>query len=165
MNLYDIIIIAIVLLFGVAGARRGLVWEIFTMAGIVIGLWMPYAFRFQIVEFVARYIGPGHLRIVATIAAFVFLFVAVYIVSSYIGYFLRKILRKAFLGWADRLLGVLAGLVKGILLVGVLVAVLLASPWHGQGQILVGKSKLLKWGKGQIERVIGGEFGHLRDRV
>jgi membrane protein required for colicin V production len=165
MSLIDIIVLAIIVLFGVVGGKRGLVWEIMTMAGIVAGLWIPYIFRFEIANFFGRYIGPGHLRIIATVAAFLFIFIAIYIISSYLGYSLRNLLKKVFLGWLDRVLGVLAGLVKGILIVGLLLVALLASPWNHQSLSLIRKSKLLTWGKGQIERVVGERFGDLRERV
>jgi membrane protein required for colicin V production len=165
MTLIDIVVLAIIVLFGVAGGKRGLVWEIFTIAGIVAGLWIPYIFRVEIADFIARNIGPGHLRIITTVAAFLFIFIAIYIISSYLGYSLRNLLKKVFLGWLDRALGVLAGLVKGVLIVSLLLVALMASPWNHQSLSLIRKSKLLTWGKKQIERVIGQEFGDLRDRV
>ena len=158
MILFDLIILCLIGLFGFAGAKRGFVWEIFSTIGIILGLWIPYIYRFQIVDFIARHIGPGRLRFIITVAALLFIFAAIYVILSYIGYFLGKLLKKVFLGWLDRLLGVFAGLVKGFLIIGIVVAALLASPWHRQGEILVRKSKLLTWGKGQVERVIDEKF-------
>lgn len=165
MTLVDIIVLAIICLFGIAGAKRGLVWELFSIAGIALGLWIPFAYNLQIGNFVGQYIAPGRLRIVATVAALLFTFAATYVILSYMGYYLRKLFEKVFLGWIDRLFGGFFGLVKGTLLVAMVFAALLLTPWHGHGEALIRKSQVLKWGKKQVERVIHFEPREMRGRI
>ena len=165
MTLIDIIVLAIICLFGVAGAKRGFVWEILTIAGIVVGLWLPYTFNRQIGDFVAEYTSPGLLRIIITFFAYLFIFAAIYVFSSYVGYSLRKVFEKTFLNWVDRVLGSLIGLLKGGLLVAMILAALFFSPWQNQGELFVRKSKVLTWGKRQIEKVLFREPVELRKRV
>ncbi|MBM3324116.1 MAG: CvpA family protein [Calditrichaeota bacterium] len=163
--LLDIIIFAIIVVFVVAGAKRGLVWELFTLAGFGLGLWIPYTFRSSIADFIARYTDSGQTRLVVTILAFLVVFSAIYITFSHIGSLLHKILEKILLGWLDRLLGALLGLVKGVVLVGLLVVAVFLSPWHEQGGRLVRESKILSWGKGHVEKFLNREPPNLRRRV
>ncbi len=165
MTLIDIIVLAIICLFGVAGAKRGFVWEIFTIVGIVVGLWIPYAFNRQIGDFIGGYTSPGLLRIIITFFAFLFIFAAIYVLSSYMGYSLRKVFEKTFLNWIDRVLGTFVGLVKGGLLVVMILVALFFSPWQNQGESFVRKSKVLTWGKRQVEKVLHREPVEMRKRV
>ena len=165
MSLFDIIVLAVVILFGVAGAKRGFVWEVLTIAGLIVGLWIPWSFRTQIVEFIAACFGSSRLQIPATVIAFVIIFSAIYLAFSYLGFLLHKLLEKIFLGWIDHLLGAIIGLVKGVVIVAIVLVALLISPWYEQGEVLIQKSKLLKWGKGQIEKVLDLEPSSLRARV
>ncbi len=165
MTLIDIIVLAIICLFGVAGAKRGFVWEVLTVIGIVVGLWIPYAFNHQIGDFIAEYTSPGLLRIIVTLFVFLFIFAAIYILCSYIGYSLRKVFEKTFLNWIDRVLGTFVGLVKGGLLVAMILFALIFSPWPKQGESIIAKSKVLRWGKRQVEKVLYREPIELRKRV
>lgn len=165
MTLLDIIILGIIVVFVIAGAKRGLVWELFTLAGIGLGLWIPYTFRAPIADFISRYTDPGQTRIVVTVVAFLVIFSLIYIIFSHIGYFLHKLLEKILLGWLDRLLGALLGLAKGMLLVGLVLVAIFLSPWREQGDRLVRKSKVLTWGKGQVENFLSREPPSFRRRV
>ncbi|MFH1009916.1 MAG: CvpA family protein [bacterium] len=161
----DIVILGIIVVFVIAGAKRGLVWELFTLTGIGLGLWIPYTFRSPIAEFVSSHTGPGQTRLVVTVVAFLVIFSAIYIAFSHIGYLLHKLLEKILLGWLDRLLGALLGLAKGVVLVGLVVVAIFLSPWQEQGERLVRKSEVLTWGKGQVEKFLSREPPSLRRRV
>ena len=165
MALIDIIVLVIICLFGLAGAKRGFVWEIFTIVGIVAGLWIPYVFSRQIGDFVAEYTSSGLLRIIITFFVFLFIFAAIYVLSSYMGYSLRKVFEKTFLNWIDRVLGAFVGLAKGGLLVAMILVALFFSPWQDQGESFMRKSKVLTWGKKQVEKVLTREPMELRKRV
>jgi membrane protein required for colicin V production len=165
MTLIDIIVLAIICLFGLAGAKRGSVWEIFTIVGSVAGLLIPYVFNRQIGDSIAEYMSPGLLRIIATFFVFLFIFAMSYSLCSYIGYSLRKVYEKTFLKWVDRILGAFVGFVKGGLLVALVLVALSFSPWQDQGESFVRKSKVLTWGKKQVEKIIHREPAEFRKRV
>jgi membrane protein required for colicin V production len=165
VTLLDFVVLGIIAIFVIAGAKRGLVWEILTLAGIALGLWIPYAFRFQILDFIERYTEPGQSRMIADVVVFMVIFSVIYITFSHVGYLLHKVLEKILLGWLDRLLGAFLGLGKGSVLIGLVVAAILLSPWHEQGERLFGKSKMLTWGKRQVEKFISREPPELRGRV
>jgi membrane protein required for colicin V production len=165
MSLLDIIILALIVVFVIAGVKRGLVWEILTLVGIVLGLWIPYTFRFQILDFVARYTEPGQTRMIADVVVFMVIFSFIYIIFSHIGFLLHKVLEKILLGGLDRLLGALLGFVKGVVLIGLVVAAILLSPWHEQGERLFRKSKILTWGIDQVEKFMDREPPDFRRTV
>jgi membrane protein required for colicin V production len=165
MSLLDIIVLAVIVLFGIAGAKRGLLWEICSLIGMAVGLWIPWIFRSQIVDFAAACFGTSQWRIPATVIAFLFVFSAIYLGFSYLGFLLHKLLEKIFLGWIDHVLGAIIGLIKGVVIVAILLVALMISPWNEQGQAFIQRSKLLRWGKVQIERVLDVQPSSLRSWV
>lgn len=113
MNGYDIFLLAIVAASIAMGLVRGFVREVFSLAGVVLGV------------VIALIAGPGlseHLRRVipsdgaSFAAAFLVLFFATLIVMSVLGTLLTKVLDLAHLGMPNRLLGGVFGLLRGVLI-------------------------------------------------
>jgi len=130
MNLVDIAVVALCLLFAVFGIMRGLVRQLFSIGGLVGGHLAG-----------VRFYGPvsSALKLsfrYAEVVGYVVIFLVVFLVLSLLGSFIEGKIRASKLSAADRVGGMAAGLVKGALLSVLLVFVLVI--------LLPGDSRALK---------------------
>jgi len=102
-----------------AGLARVVVGFVATIAAFLTGFWCY--------RLVADKLGPYIANAsIANFLGFVIVFVAVLMLGSLIATILSKLFAWIGLSWFNRMLGGLAGLVRGILLMAVLVDVLIA---------------------------------------
>jgi membrane protein required for colicin V production len=120
MNLTNPLDIGIVIIFGfflVRGFFKGFVREIFSLIGFLGGFYGACTYYLETAKFLSKWISPvAYLNIVS----FVLIFLGVFILISLLGAAIKFLLDIVFLGWIDRVLGVLTGFIKGILIVSVL---------------------------------------------
>ena len=147
MSLVDFIIIVLLILFAVSGIRRGAVWELLTALGLGLGFALTYYFRQEIMDLVIDLTDPGWERQWGGGIIFLVFFLIVYLGFTAIGHRLHKWIETTPFKWPDKILGVLAGIVKGVLLIALLV---MATEWldtQGDMKQFLFKSKLIRWGK------------------
>lgn len=99
---------------------RGFVRELVSMAGWVAAFVLSVLFTQTVAGMLPRSLGP----LLASLFAFLIIFIGVWVVSGFVGLVLSRLMRAVGLGWTDRLLGGLLGLVRGAIIV--LVVVMLA---------------------------------------
>jgi membrane protein required for colicin V production len=115
---------AVLLIIGVSvaiGAVRGLIREAFSLAGWILAFVVANAFGSEVASWLQ---GAIHNDTARVIAAFVLLFVLVLLAMGIAGMLLSRLFKFAGLGLADRALGAIFGLARGIVVV--LAAVLVA---------------------------------------
>lgn len=137
MNILDMIIIAAVVFFLIRGIFRGIVREIGSLAGVVLGIWLANAYHPQLAHFLKGFIPPGnHLPLIA----FALIFLVVMVLCNVLGWLFKRFFQKIFLGWFDRILGACLAFIKGVVLSYlVIVLVTFLSP---QDSTLVTQSRL-----------------------
>jgi len=114
------IVVAVVLSMALA-AKEGFFYEIFSLAGVVVG-YMLAAWEYG---HVAGWFSPyTRAQWVAEIGAFLLIFIAVVGVAGVVGRIMRWGLKEVGLRWFDRMLGAAFGLLRGVLVVGVIVLAL-----------------------------------------
>jgi len=117
MNWLDIVLILIFAVFAFLGFKRGLIRAVLILVGLILGVFL--AGRFYLAF-------SGWLPIAnvtaARVLAFILIFVAVVAVACVVAFLLRKTISAIMLGWADRLLGAVFGLVAGAVICGALLA-------------------------------------------
>lgn len=111
-NWLDWILLAVFLVSVLAGARKGFARELIGLVSLVVGLVVAAA-EYQ--RAAARLHGFIHSRELALGVAFLGLFCIVLILGGLISAVARKFAREAGIEWADRLLGSIFGLVRGVL--------------------------------------------------
>lgn len=134
MHPFDILSLSLVLIFAVMGLVRGFVSELFRLAAIVVGFigaLISYETVYRHIIFID--IGSRTKTILSFILAFIVICFAVLI----IGWVIRKIIHLAMLGWADRLLGALAGGFKAVVLIWLAVLSFAHLPDTDLKQVLV----------------------------
>ena len=117
MNPFDILIIVIIGYSLVRGIFRGLVKEISSIIGVFGGFYAAYTYYSTLARLFSGIISDtAYLNILS----FLILFCGVLIVVSVLGVIIKYLLNIAFLGWVDRIGGLIFGITKGLLIVSVL---------------------------------------------
>ena len=117
MNLFDGVIIIILAYCLIRGIFRGLIKEISSLVGVLGGFYAAYSYYPWVAKLLSRWIAnTGYLNILS----FLLIFVGVFIFISLLGVAIKYLLDIVFLGWIDRLFGVVIGSFKGFLIVSIL---------------------------------------------
>jgi membrane protein required for colicin V production len=119
MHWIDIIIIVVVAISAFAGLKEGAVRMVFGLAGLLLGVFLAGKFGSFLAQAVMPNVGSWN-----TIVAYVVIFVATAIVSGIAGSIVSRIVHATLLGWVDRLIGVIAGALSGLLTVAAVLAAL-----------------------------------------
>jgi membrane protein required for colicin V production len=120
VNWLDIIIIVVVVLLGIAGLRQGMIRTVFGIAGLIGGIFLAGRYYDEL----ASLLFPSG-AIWANIAAYAIIAVATLVVAGVIGWLLAKLVNFAALGWLDRLVGCILGVVIGGLLCAAVLAIII----------------------------------------
>ena len=122
MNYIDIIIIIILILAMVRGFINGLVKEVFSLAALILGIWGAIRFSsftaaklYDYFDITGRYLG---------IIAFIITMLVIVVIIHLLGLLLHKLLEAVALGFINRLLGIVFGLLKSVLILSVIFSVL-----------------------------------------
>lgn len=119
MTVFDYVVIGIVAASLALGMWRGVVGEIIALVAWVLAFFAARAFGEEVAGLYSG-MADGALRMVA---GWVTVFVAVLVVMSLLRLAVRGLLKALGLSVTDRLLGVIFGVARGVLIVLVLVAV------------------------------------------
>jgi membrane protein required for colicin V production len=122
MNWIDFIIVILVVLSVISGFSNGLVKEVASLVGLILGIWGAIKFSnftaaklYEWFDMSGQYVG---------IIAFIITFCAIVIVLHFIGALADKVVDAVQLGFLNRLLGMAFGAVKNILIMSVIFSVL-----------------------------------------
>jgi membrane protein required for colicin V production len=118
MNGIDITILVIVGFFGIKGLFRGLVIEIFTLIGLLVGYVIALREMGDLADFLERVFHIPEL--IANALGFLLIFIFITLLFRWIAGGLRRFLKWTFIGWLDRGSGLLFGLFKGTLITSLL---------------------------------------------
>lgn len=151
MNGLDYVMLGVIAVSAVVGLLRGFARETVSLLVWVTAFWLAMNFSDALADHLSGFIHNPSIRLAT---AFVALFMSILIVGVVANYFLAKLLKKAGVRTSDRVLGVLFGMVRGLLVVALVVVLvgltpLVESPsWRdslivGYLQPLVGHFKFL----------------------
>jgi membrane protein required for colicin V production len=122
MNWIDAIIVIILILSLVSGFINGLIKEVASLAALILGIWGAIKFStftaeklYDYFDLTGRYVG---------VVAFIITFGVIVVIIHFIGILADKIADAASLGFLNRLLGIVFGLLKSVLIMSVVFSVL-----------------------------------------
>ncbi|HJP98465.1 MAG TPA: CvpA family protein, partial [Rhodanobacteraceae bacterium] len=121
MNAADILILAVLALSMLFGLLRGFVSTVLSLLCWIAAFWIAWAFGAEVAEFYGGFLAEPAARL---IAGYLTCFIGVLIVGALIGWLVRKLMDRGGLRGADRFLGLLLGLARGLLLVTCAVLIL-----------------------------------------
>ncbi|MDO8812793.1 MAG: CvpA family protein [Gallionella sp.] len=116
MTGFDFTVIAILLVSLLIGLWRGLVYEVLSLVGWPVAFVLSKLFAVSVAPMM-----PGTQETMRVALAYTAVFVAALIVWGVLTWLLSKLVKAAGLGWLDRMLGGLFGVLRGMLAILVLV--------------------------------------------
>lgn len=116
-NWVDYLIAGILFFSALLSLARGFIHEAFALLVWIVGVVIAFAFAPTVSDMIHRATGWGHW---SYFLAFMGLFVVVWIIGVVLTAFLRIVLSHVGLGPLDRLVGLVFGVARGVLLVTVL---------------------------------------------
>ena len=121
MNLLDFVLATIIGYCLVRGIFRGLIKEISSIIGVLGGFYAAYSYYPHVTKLLSHWIAnTGYANIVSCLI----LFIGLYLLISIIGVLIKYLMNIVFLGWTDRVCGLIFGSLKGLLIVSVIVVML-----------------------------------------
>jgi membrane protein required for colicin V production len=123
MAVIDWVMLIVVILSVVSAAKAGLVLEVCTLGGLILGLLVASWDYEKLTPWMGQWI---HTRAMNETLSFIAIALGVMIVAGIAGRIVRWSVKSVGLGWMDRLAGAAFGLVKGCALVTVAVMVIAA---------------------------------------
>ena len=122
MNWIDAVIVVILILSLVTGFTNGLVKEVASLAALILGIWGAIRFSaftaeklYDYFDMTGRYVG---------IIAFLITFGIIVVIIHFIGILADKVVTAASLGFVNRILGIVFGLLKSVLIMSVFFVVI-----------------------------------------
>ncbi len=114
MTWIDLLILAIILVSVISAFINGLLVEVFSLAGVIFGLLIAAAEYARLAPWVRRWVENPEA---ANLIAFLLIGLGVMVAAGLAGRLMRGTVRHVGLGFIDRLLGALFGVVKGCVIV------------------------------------------------
>lgn len=118
MTVFDYAVLTIIGLSVIFSMLRGMVREVLALLGWFAAFYVGRTYTGQLLPMMPTDIPTESLRI---LAAFLVLFLATLLVASLLAIALSAIIKKIGLGWLNRLLGAMFGVVRGVFIVCVIV--------------------------------------------
>ncbi len=115
MNLVDILIWLILAGFVIKGFTKGLVRQICSLAGFLVGGWAAVKYHIYLAEASRQFIHLPHY--LATILSFILIFLLIGLLFLLLGHILTVMFKIILLGGVNRAGGVVLGLLEGAFIV------------------------------------------------
>ncbi|MCU7837638.1 MAG: CvpA family protein [gamma proteobacterium symbiont of Taylorina sp.] len=147
----DYVIVSIILISTIISLLRGFVRESMALAGWIIAVWVSILFMQPLAILINPYLNlpPSILSLVS----FTILFIITLIIAALVTNLVSALVDKTGLSGTDRSIGMLFGMARGILIVGVLI--LLAGftlvpqdPWWKESLFIPHFQQLAVWMQG-----------------
>jgi membrane protein required for colicin V production len=117
LNITDYIILSVIFVSIFISLFRGFLKELVSLIIWIVGFWVAMNFYTPLAEILTKYIANESTRMIVSFSA---IFISVLIFGTIFGYFLSLLVNKSGIGGFDRLLGMVFGCARGILLVSII---------------------------------------------
>jgi membrane protein required for colicin V production len=122
MSILDIVLLVLFIFAGFNGYRKGFIGQAAGLAGLLVGIWGAIHFS----DFTAKLLAE-HLSLTSQylpLIAFAVTFAALVVAVHFVGVIAENIIKLAFLGLANSILGVIFGVLKTALILSVILLLL-----------------------------------------
>ncbi len=137
MNILDIGILIIIILTTIRGFLRGFVQATAGILGIIASFYLASFYYKELASNTARFL-PSH-QVISEIFSFILIFFLTLFIFHFLAVMARGAIRLSLLGWFDRILGGLFGLIKGAVIIFFLITIL--TVFHPKSTVLVKDSR------------------------
>lgn len=114
MSILDWVLVAVFVVGALLGLKWGLVQAVLNFVAVYVAMLVGAQFADGLVE---RFTDDIENESVTTAIGYVVIFLGVFIVAQIVGKIIRAMLSMVFLGWVDKLGGVVVGVLLGAILV------------------------------------------------
>lgn len=140
MSLVDILILVILALFLLKGAIRGLLKEVCSLLGLILGGAFAFTFHLPLAQHLQDSFDlPARLSVWG---AFLGIFILVVAIFAVLGFLLNRFVKLILLGGLNRLTGALFGLLQGVVILAMVILALGSSVAPQQARDWVQDSQL-----------------------
>ncbi|HHX35497.1 MAG TPA: CvpA family protein [Gammaproteobacteria bacterium] len=151
-NWVDALILGIVLISSLISLSRGFVKEALSLVTWVVAGAIAWMFGGSLAHYFQPYIDTPSVRIIAACAL---LFVVTLLIGALVNFLLTQLIRVTGLTGTDRLLGMVFGAARGLLLIVILVGLLSLAPvqqdtWWQQSTLIPHFLLIADWSKNLI---------------
>lgn len=122
MNWIDLIIVVLLILAFISGFINGFVKEVASLAGLILGIWGAIKFSsftaaklYEWFDMSSQYVG---------IIAFIITFGIIVVIIHFVGILADKLIDAVSLGFLNRILGMVFGVFKSVLILSVIFVIL-----------------------------------------
>jgi len=140
MHYLDIVILIIIIVSAIEGGVQGFIYEISSLIGLVAGFFLAL-YSFEAAADMLSFIPLADW--ILKIIAFLIILMATNLIFRIAGAGLRKLMKALFMGWFDRSLGVIFGLIRGAAFVVFVTVILLVTPLSNALRDMSVNTKLL----------------------
>jgi membrane protein required for colicin V production len=138
MNFLDIGILIIIALTTIRGFFKGFIQEVAGLLGIIFSFYLASYYYKDLALKAAHYL--SNHQIILEIFCFILIFLICLLLFHFLAVMARGAIRIVLLGWLDRILGGIFGLIKGAVIIFFLVTIL--TVFHPKSAALVKDSRL-----------------------
>ncbi len=125
-NWLDIIIALLLTMAMFQGLRSGLLKTLFSIVGIAAAILMAFKYYAPLSTFVLSYIPLPHT--LTDLLSFMVIFTSVSLAIHYIGHLISSIIHFSFFRFLDKIGGIFAGLILGLIFCGIILVLLTSFP-------------------------------------
>lgn len=121
MAILDIVLLLCFIPAVIRGLSKGLINELISLVSIILGAWLAFKFSGVVSTWLSQYLQLEQK--VVNVIAFAVIVILVIILLHLIGQLLTKVVKITTLGWLNRLLGMIFGILKVALILGLIIMV------------------------------------------
>ena len=121
MTILDIILLLCFVPAVVAGISKGFVSQVVQIAALILGAWAAFHFSSVICDWLSQYLTMDETML--KIVAFILVIIVITLILNLLGNMLTHLLHALTLGWFNRILGALFGILKVGVILGLLIMV------------------------------------------
>ena len=128
MNLLDLLILIPVVWVCIRGFSKGFILELTTLIGMILGVLAAFYLWKDLSGLLGQYfsLGPSALKLLS----YALIFLTVLLIAWIIGKIITKAADLVMLGWLNKLLGAVFGLLKGVIVAALLLMLVLFFDKH-----------------------------------
>lgn len=124
MNLFDLLILVILIFCFIRGIYRGLINELVSVIGVFISFYAASSYYPDTARLLSRWIPE---IVYPNILGFLIIFSITFIIATFIGLLAKYLLSLEFDRWVDRILGAGISITKGIIVISFLLFIFVES--------------------------------------